>query len=276
MDFYVTALENEHMESVLQIQDAIFQNIQGENVVAEFPKDLPLPENKPFSFALNRDYLHRYKVGITSTEQTYELYRELAGHYPDNPYIRFNLAEMMFRLWLQDNSQITDRMMRNTINSMNNYDIPFEASRRLKVNYHKIMVNRNYYSKPKKPIGWHIRQIRNVYSKTDLDERDMISIAKFLRAYNQINVAERILRPYARKEKPDEDLLFYYIKLTITKTRIIRTQWYRDLMVQAYLQNPARFCNLFLPHSKPEGHGMLVLNNENIKEIYCKLCIIKD
>jgi len=69
----------------------------------------------------------------------------------------------------------------------------------------------------------------------------------------------------------NEDLLFYYVNLTIVNDFLVKQQDYRVILNNAYAQNPQRFCRLFNA-STEEGVTFQLLSNEYLRLTYCESC----
>ncbi len=269
--FYSDLLENKDLENALKIQDEIFYRVKNEDIAVDFPAELPIPDSKEFSYVMSRDYSYRYNMGVTDIKETYKLFKELPEIFPDCPIVRFNIAELMFRLWLLDDSEIADQELFNTITSLSNYDVPENAANRLLVNYYILQAENGRKNDNRRLVNTSLRRIRNLYSNADLREDEILSIAMFFSAYREYTLAERFLRPHAQKSQPDEDILFYYLDITIADERGVRTRRYQNLLETALELNPQRFCEMFEPHSTG-GKGISTLFNETLKEMFCEFC----
>jgi hypothetical protein len=272
MHFYRETIENEDIENAIRIQDAIFARIQNEVTAIDFPTDLPIPREQDFSVVYNRDYSYRYIMGITDLYETHDLFTLLAGLYPENRDIHFNLAELKLRRWLLRDTAITDSQVLTTINNLNKYDVPTEASHRLLVNYHKAMVVQSMHERDERKRTRSLNAIRGIYANTIMRDNELISLARFFVSYHRRDLAERLLRPFARVPFPDEEILFFYINITISESSNVSARWYRDMLMRAHRINPTRFCQIFQPMGKPNSMGLSLLFNDHLKEMYCANC----
>jgi hypothetical protein len=272
VDFYVETLRAKDIQKALQLQDAIFGRMISENIVVTFPDSLPIPSEKDFSFIFNRDYVNRYLSGITDINETYDLFFDLKKYYPDDGRISFNLAEFMFRKWLAGKSLITADSVLASINRLEALGVPATAYNRLLINYHLVSIRKSMADKDLRTRTRSVRAVRNLYGATITRESELINMARFFVAYKQNNVAERLLRPFARVAEPDEELLFYYIALTINDESISNLRYYNDLLEKAQKINSQRFCKLFQPVTITDSAGISLLFKPKYKEIYCRHC----
>lgn len=272
MDFYIASLQAEHFENALKIQDAIFDLVSSENVAETFPDSLPLPQNKSFSHVFTRDYVYRYKTGLVDHVKLFELFNDLQHIYPDDPAIRFNLAELAFRRWIDGDPEIKADSVSGIINNLDQFDVPAWAKNRLLINFHLVSIRQSMAEADARKRMRSARAIRSLYSSAFTSDHEIVNLARFFAAYRQTDIAERLLRPYARNSSPDEDLLYFYIILTINEATTVNMRWYHDLLEKAHELNPERFCNLFQPVSVPGSAGISLLFRDRIKEFYCENC----
>jgi hypothetical protein len=273
MNFYVETIQGENVEHVLKIQDAIFARMQNEEVTFHFPDTLPMPPNKAFGNVFNRDYIFRHQLGLNDQKKTYELFYQLRSYYPDNAQIRYNLAELMFRRWLASDESVTLDTLLSNINTLDKYGVPPSAHNRLLINYHLASIKVGAASRDQRMQTRSARAVSGLYATAHIREPELINLARFFVAHRQNDLAERLLRPFARGvTQPDEDLLYYYIMLTINDNGTVNTRWYNDLLDKAQQMNPQRFCNLFQPVSAPDAAGISLLFKIKLKEVYCRYC----
>jgi hypothetical protein len=272
IDFYVASLQAEHLENTLKIQDAIFELVDQENVSALFPDSLPLPTNKLFSYVFTRDYVYRYKTGLVDHAKLFQLFDDLKDYYPNDPAIRFNLAELAFRSWVGGDHSINADSVLGIINNLDQFDVPVWAKNRLLINFHLVSIRQSMAEADARKRLRSARAIRSLYTSSFTTDDELVNLARFFSAYRQTDVAERLLRPYARNNNPDEDLLYFYIILTINEATTVNMRWYNDLLEKAYEINPQRFCSLFQPVSSPGSAGISLLFRDRIKEFFCQNC----
>lgn len=272
MQFYDLSMETENLMAAIRIQNAIFERIQGEAISSVFPDHLPIPGAKAFNHAFNREYVLRYTMGLTDMQETAGLFAQLAQYYPTDPFIRFNEAELLFRRWMARDPLVEETKLLNIIRELPQYEVPLEASQRILLNYHMEKISRAYEARDLRRQSNHLSSIRNLLGSTILKPKEILSLSKFFYAYNQVDWAERMLRPYARIADIDEDLLFHYINITLSQEAMLNARWYQILLTQAQSRNPQRFCALFTPTSEPQGKGISVLLKTELKERYCKHC----
>ena len=74
-----------------------------------------------------------------------------------------------------------------------------------------------------------------------------------------------------RSIEVDEDLLFYYLNLTLIDAELTKTDDYRAIMLNAFNQNKERYCKLF--NSVDDGGVTFqLLDNAYLRKGYCENC----
>lgn len=272
MDFYVSSLITEEKENAIFLQNALFQRMAARSSGYGFPDTLPLPRNKAFVPVYNRDYALRYRHGLTDARETHQLFSELATFFPDDPAIHFNLAALNYKRWLANDPEVTEECLLNSINILPDLEVPQPAYSRLLMNYHLVKLRQGVEDMDARQRTRTIRAVRNLYGGTELSEEEIINMTMFFVAHRQADIAERLLRPLARAAQPNEDILFYYIKLTISEDTNTHMRWYFGLLEKAQEMNPARFCALFQPVSVEGAAGISLLFRDAVKEFYCRHC----
>ena len=139
------------------------------------------------------------------------------------------------------------------------------------VNYHIIkaenyMRNRDYANKDKS-----VEFIRNNYKKFTLSDFDYLSLAQFFSYYGNTKMAVELLESKARSIDIDEDLLFYYLNLTLIDEELTHDSNYRTIMLNAINMNKERYCKLF---NSIENGGVTfqLLEDEFLRDTYCENC----
>jgi predicted O-linked N-acetylglucosamine transferase (SPINDLY family) len=139
------------------------------------------------------------------------------------------------------------------------------------VNFHIIkaendMQKRDYASK-----NASVNFINNNYKKFDLSDYDYLSLAQFFSFYANTDLAVELLETKSRSIDIDEDLLFYYLNLTIIDKNLTENANYRTVLLNAFNMNSERFCKLF---NSIENGGVTfqLLSDEYLRTTYCESC----
>ena len=109
------------------------------------------------------------------------------------------------------------------------------------------------------------------YRSQKMTDIDVLHLAQYFVQYNAYEKAIQLLHPYVIKIDVDEDLLFYYLNLTIIDKQLTSKTFYRDIMTNAQNINQKRFCHLFDTFGTG-GITFQLLDNLYLKRKYCEVC----
>ncbi|HEY5688608.1 MAG TPA: hypothetical protein VIS27_09920, partial [Yeosuana sp.] len=90
--------------------------------------------------------------------------------------------------------------------------------------------------------------------------------------YSNNKLAVKLLENIVRTVDIDEDLLFYYLNLTLIDKELTQDFNYRIVMLNASNMNKERFCKLF---NSVENGGITfqLLEDDYLRKTYCESCI---
>jgi hypothetical protein len=104
-----------------------------------------------------------------------------------------------------------------------------------------------------------------------MNEQDQLSLAQYLASYANYEQAIEILQPHLTDINVNEDLLFYYLNLTIFDQERTKKSSYRTTMLNAANKNKARFCALFDAGNRG-GVTFQLLDDHYLLTTYCEVC----
>jgi hypothetical protein len=104
-----------------------------------------------------------------------------------------------------------------------------------------------------------------------MSDDDYLSLAQYFASYGKYEWATKLLANKIKSVDVNEDLLFYYINLTIIDEKLINRSDYRTILLNAYNINPARFCKLFDTYGKG-GITFQLLENKYLRKSFCENC----
>jgi hypothetical protein len=265
-----TSIKTDNVEEALIIQNSLFEKIKNDNS-PELLKQLQVPKQKKYLAVLNKNSTYKYLMDVRQTLIVYNELQQLIKLDPDNPKLHYNAMVMEFGLWRNNALKKQDAQFKKDINALKKYNIDRSLIDRMMVNYHiiraeKQMRQRNYNEKDKSVLN-----ILSTYKQLDLTDADYLSLAQFLTYYSQTSEAVDLLKPRASEITIDEDLLFYYLNLTLINPQFTKSASYRTIMLNAISQNQERFCKLFDP-SLEGGVTFQLLEDTYLKTTYCENC----
>jgi hypothetical protein len=108
------------------------------------------------------------------------------------------------------------------------------------------------------------------YPRLALNDKDLLSLAQYFASYGDHAKARALIQPRLTHINVSEDLLFYYLNLTLTDASLTAQPAYRKVMLNAINSDRHRFCDLFEPFDK--GITFQLLDDPYLKKTWCEEC----
>ncbi|MBX2896575.1 MAG: hypothetical protein KF763_14115 [Cyclobacteriaceae bacterium] len=269
--FFEQSILERNLDEARYLQQIIFHKIRKRELPDTVLQELRIPEaNEMGSLLLNRaSFLH--DIGATDVFEAIQVFERLKTILPGNSKIDYNLCALHLEAWLYtDLLQPLDNLKKQ-IEALRAKKIPDVLVRRLLINYHIIlsevhMRNHNFTAKDKA-----LQFIYQTYTPLKLNDADLLNLAKYFSHYSMFDWSIRLLQNRVKSIQASEDLLFYYLSLTIYNSRNLQSVGYRAIMLNAINQNRYRFCSQF-NSSFEEGVSFQLLKEPVLKKAYCENC----
>lgn len=260
------------VNEALEIQNSIFDKIKDKTISPDFLKKMNIPKQHKFVKIFNKNSAYRYMLDVRQALIVYNELLELEKLAPKDAEVKYNIVSIKIRLWRFNALDIDDVKLKNQINALRNYGIDSSLIARMMVNFHiisseNLMRKRDYANKDKS-----VDYINNNYKNISLSDYDYLSLAQFFSYYANLDMAVKLLEKKVKSIDIDEDLLFYYLNLTLVNKELTQDDNYRTIMLNAVNLNKERFCKLFNAVEKG-GVTFQLLNDEYLRETYCENCV---
>jgi hypothetical protein len=266
------SLSEHELGQALFLQHIIFDRIRNEKLPEGFVRQLEIPKESAFGPLFNNIVLFNRERINYDLLQTIKAFEELQAFIPNNPKIKYNLAALKIEAWAEGPTEDIDRKtIENLLRELDKTDIDPSLVERLKINYYLLLTQYLTYEKRFKEKRRSLQNIYHYYRKLDLEDAEALSLARFLAFYSEFKLATDILYPRVNAENVSEDLLFYYLKLTIGSPRNTRTSAYKEMIRTAIRLNRERYCELFLPKAQG-GFTFQLKGNKVLNDSYCESC----
>ncbi|MBX2900599.1 MAG: hypothetical protein KF775_13165 [Cyclobacteriaceae bacterium] len=265
------SLIEKNVAEALYLQQVIFYKIRKRELPDAFLTELTIPEaNETGSLLLNRASFE-YDIGSTDVFEAIKVFERLKTLLPGNAKIDYNLCALQLEAWLYTDLLQPQDNLKKQIEALRAKKIPDLLVRRLLINYHIIlsevhMRQQNFAAKDKA-----LQFIYQTYTPLKLNDDDLVNLAKYFSHYSMFDWATRLLQPRVKNIAASEDLVFYYLSLTIYNTRNLQSAGYRSIMLNAVNQNRSRFCSQFNA-SSDGGITFQLLREPILKKAYCENC----
>ena len=272
MQKFNTEVSTGNVGAALEIQNSIFEKIKDKVVSPDFLKKMNVPKQEKFVKIFNKNSAYRYLLDVKQALIVYNELLALEKLAPKDAEVKYNIAAVKIKLWRFNAIEIDETKLKTQINALKNYGIHHTLISRMMVNFHiikaeNLMRKRDYTNKDKS-----VAFINSNYKNLPLSDYDYLSLAQFFSYYANIDMAVKLLEDKAKSIDIDEDLLFYYLNLTLINKELTQEDSYRTIMLNAYNLNNKRYCKLF---NSVENGGVTfqLLDDDYLRETYCENCV---
>jgi hypothetical protein len=261
----------ENIEEALVVQNSIFEKLKEENSPDKL-RELTVPKQQKFVPILNKNSMFKYLLNISYAKIAFDELKMLEKLDPKNIKIKYNLVVLRFIIWENNWEKITIADFKKDIYQLKKIGVKSSLIDRMFVNFHIVKAKKNMIAKNYDAKDDSIDFIVDTYENFDLSNYDYLSLAQFLNYYSNKDDAIDLLDEKVRTITVDEDLLFYYLNLTITNKYNVASNNYRTMMLNAINMNEKRFCKIFNA-SLNDGVTFQLLENEYLRKTYCESCV---
>ncbi|XMO87720.1 hypothetical protein AAFN75_05405 [Algibacter sp. AS12] len=265
------SIKADKLDEAIEIQNSLFEKIRNKETSPDILKKMEIPRQDKFYKIFNKNSAFRYIMNVRQSLIVYNELLELEKLVPNNGEVKYNIAAIKIRLWRFRALEINETKLKNQISALKNYGIESSLISRMMVNFHiinaeNLMRERDYDNKDKS-----VTFIKNNYKKFYLSDYDYLSLAQFFSYYANVDFAVELLDEKARTIDIDENLLFYYLNLTLVNKELTEDDDYRTILLNAINMNKERFCKLY---NSVEDGGVTfqLLDDEYLRVTYCENC----
>ncbi|MDU8884840.1 hypothetical protein RXV94_01625 [Yeosuana sp. MJ-SS3] len=267
-----SALQNEQLDEAIKIQNSIFEKIKGQEASPEVLRKMTIPNQAKYANFMNKNSSFKYLADGLQALIVYNELLELEKIVPKDMKVKYNIVALKLKLWRHKAIDIDETALKNQIYVLKNYKVDNSLISRMMVNYHIIKAENDMRKRDYKNKDISVTYIDNNYSKFTFSDFDYLSLAQFFSYYANTDLSVELLKDKVNTIDVDEDLLFYYLNLTIINTKLTNTTEYRAIMLNAFNMNQERYCKLFNPFGEG-GVTFQLLEDEYLRNTYCENCI---
>lgn len=269
--FYEKSIREKNMEEALQFQEIIFSKIRNQQLPDSFLNTVEIPKEVEYGSLLKNNSVFLYEQNEGDLYTAILAFKSLQDLLPKDPHIKYNLCVLKLKSWLFGELLSDPQELKNEIVALEKTKISKLLIKRLMVNYHIILCEYLIAKKEYAEKDKSIKYIYDNYTYLNLSGKDVLQLAKYFSSYSKYDWAEKVLVPHVKKIDVDEELLFYYLNLTIIKQENTKKSAYRTIMLNAINANKKRFCRMFDPYGRG-GINFQLLDDPYLKSTYCENC----
>ncbi|MGY6647658.1 hypothetical protein [Wenyingzhuangia sp. IMCC45574] len=259
-------------EEALDIQNSIFEKLKGKESNPDILNKMEIPNQKIFIDFQNKNTSFEYLLDERNLRITNSKLKKLEKLDPKNKKVKYNLMVLKFKYWRYNvDEPIDPKKFKKEILNLSTYGVEKSLIDRMLVNYHIIKSEKDMRKRNYKEKDISVAFIYNNFKNTQMSDSDYLSLAQYLTYYANLKKAERILTDKVKSIDVEENLLFYYLNLTIIDKELTKTTDYRTIMLNAINRNPEKFCSIFNAN-KSGGVTFQLLVDDYLKDTYCENC----
>ncbi len=265
-------IASKNVKDALNIQREIFMRIRSNKLPEDFIDKLEVPEGIDYGLLKNNNLAFRYQEEVTDFFNTLKQFKLLADVMPDNHRIKYNIIVLQLKGWLSSEIIIDPDQLKVDIEALKKYSIDKRLIKRLMINYNILLCEKLMNEKKYDEKNNALKYIYDNYAFLNLSEEDLVSLAQYFVGYGKSDWATTLLYPYVKKVDAGENIVFYYINLTIAYEEKTQSKEYRAILLNAFNKNKTRFCSLFNTCQVNNGMTFQLLGNPELKKVYCENC----
>lgn len=264
------AVRADKLEEACAIQNSILDRLRNK-FKPQVLKNMKIPKSKKYLRLLTKNCIFKYFVDLKQTLNVEKELLQLEKLEPNDKRLKYNLAVLKFIIWKHRAREINREEFKKEIINLKEYGISKELIDKMIVNYHIVKAEEDARKNNHKGKDSSVNYVLKSYQNLILSDFDYLSIAQFFTYYSNIYDAIHTIEDKVNNITVDEDLLFYYLNLTITKEELTQTEEYRTVILNAINMNKKRFCSLYNSALK-KGVTFQLLEDEFLRATYCENC----
>ncbi|MEL0455520.1 hypothetical protein WJN01_04730 [Flavobacteriaceae bacterium SZ-1-7] len=265
------AVASNKIDEALDFQNSIFEKLKSGEIPLDFLRGMSVPKDPEFIKLLNKNSAIKYVLDFRQALIVYNEMLALEKLAPNDNEVKYNLVALKIKLWSLKAIDVKDSDLLNEINGLKKYGIHKALISRMLVNYHMVTADNLMVDGDFETKDASVEFINRNYKKTTLSDYDYLSLAQSFSYYGHSNLAVELLERKARSIDIDEDLLFYYLNLTLVDKELTKDPNYRTIMLNAVNMNSQRFCKLFNSIDNG-GITFQLLDDPYLRKTYCENC----
>ena len=269
------AIIDKNIAKAQAFQKEIAGRISEKRLPEDYLNKIEVPTTKEFSPLLNDREVYRLVLKQTEQFKALEKFLEIKKLDPKNGRINYNICVLRLFVWQYGGDSIAPKVLLNEFTELVNQDIPLHLINRMKINYYILKSEDQINVQDYKGKDKSVQEIYNLYKNFEASDEDIFSLAKFYTYYSKRDLAIEIVEPRIASVNVSEDLVFYYINLLFFNSSNYDKESFKSAVLNGVNLNKSRYCTFFNSINNG-GASMQLLDDENLKKIYCEECRLFD
>lgn len=271
IELFNIAIVNDALEEARSLQQSIFERLKSKEANPDILNQMRMPMQLKFVPFFNDNSAMRYLLDERNMLIAYKEFKSLEKLAPADPKIKYNIAALQLILCRYNVQPFEPDALQRDITALRKYGVSAGLIKRMLINYHIVasenfMRSRDFANKDKS-----VDYIYTNYKNLPLSDYDYLSLSQYLSYYSNIEKAVEVLDDKVRRIDINENLLFYYLNLTLIDEELTQQPDYRTIMLNAINMNKSRFCRLFNAFGDG-GVTFQLLEDDYLRDAYCENC----
>ncbi len=271
MGFYEKAIENKAISEAIELQHEIFARIRNKKMPNQTLNELSIPKEVEYGTLLKSNAAFEFEQNEEDIYAALVAFKELELLLPKDKQIKYNICVLQLKSWVLGELLIEPELLLKELKGLTRKGIDAKLVKYLLINYNIINSEYMMFKLDYAAKDVSLSFIYKNYKYLPLSNENYLQLARYFSSYGRYDWAEKVLKPHIHKIDVDEELLFYYLSLTIINPKNTKKSSYRTIMLNAINLNKDRYCKLFNAFGKG-GINFQLLRDEYLKGTYCENC----
>jgi hypothetical protein len=268
--YFNQSIASKNINEALSLQEIIFHKIRRNEIPARFLDEVAVPGSLEFGGLLLNQISFEYENHIKDEFKALSAFSDL-NNLMKSPEVEYNICALQLKVWLKNPTMIRAEDLKTKIESLAKKGVPQMLVTRLTVNYSLLQTEMDLRAGRYQEREKWLKYIMGTYTKLEMKDADVLSLAKFFAHNARYSVAEKLLSPRLKDINVPADVLFYYLSLTVYSPKNTATSNYRTIMLNAVNIDRSRFCHIFDPIPR-DGVSFQLLEDQVLKKTWCENC----
>lgn len=265
------SLIEDKLDISTEIQNSIFEKLKDEETDPNVLKQMSIPNQLKYVPFLNKNSTFKYLMNEQNLIIVLNELKNLEELAPKDGKVKYNLAALKFKIWRHDVYPVDEEGFKEQILALEDYGISKDLIDKMMVNYHIVLSEKNLRKQDYDEKDKSVDYIYANYTNVTLTDYDYLSLAQYFLYYSNSDKSVEILADKVNNINSNENLIFYYLNLTLVDKELTKTSDYRTIMLNALNMNKTRFCSIF-NSLEDEGVTFQLLEDDFLRDTYCENC----
>ncbi|AZQ62250.1 hypothetical protein EI427_08370 [Flammeovirga pectinis] len=270
VEMFGQSIQHNDLDRALFLQSIIQERVKYTSNKDDILEKLIVPKKPEYISILNNQIVYDFDENDNQLFSVRSSIDEMLTLLPNNFTLKFNQTVILIKLWFYTEEDLESEIITNLNylkkNGVNKVDLDKIQFNYLIVKTIKAQKELNYIEK-----NDCIKKITRLFKSYNITEDELIRLSKFYINYSNKQYAIDLISSAAVNNSASEELLFYYLNLTIINPDYFKKDSYKEIIYKAISKNRLRFCGFF-NSMNDGGITFQLLGHPYLKKIYCEEC----